>query len=166
MSALIDAVPVVSAARSCVGTSMPDAVSATPVAVGGSDSATDSSGEAQTARQQSNGRGHSAANTAINVTSTELLESGNGCGVSVTVTNNGSTALSTNETDSPVDGTSQSDWNGAATVAATGDTHIWVPGQALSIDLTAGKTTPPSRVTVVTGSGGAATAFPTGDVTC
>lgn len=139
----------------------------TLVAFGGVYTVTANSVEqVQDARHQQEQQLHSTQETAINVTSTELLGSGSGCGVDVTVTNNGSTTLSIEETDILVDGIYQSGWADAATVDGDSGTDIWLPGQALSVQLTDGIDTPPSRVKVVTGSGVAATAFPDGDVSC
>jgi flagellar protein FlaF len=150
-----------------VSTSMAIVFLGTLVAFGGIYTATSNTVEqVQTTTDAEDERLYSTQKTAINVTTTELLGSDDGCGIDVTVTNNGSTTLSVAETDILVDGVYQTGWADAATVDGDGDTDIWLPGQALSVQLTAGIDTAPTRVKVVTGSGVAATAFPTGDVSC
>lgn len=125
----------------------------------------------QNTQQERNTQPESTEKIAINVTSTELFVGVEGCGVSVTVINNGLMQLSVTVTDALVDGVYQSDRRDVATISnksGTGDsdTAIWLCDQTLSANLTDGGDTSPTRNNAVADSDGAASVVPTGDVPC
>ncbi|MCG1002944.1 MULTISPECIES: fla cluster protein FlaF [Halobacterium] len=95
-------------------------------------------------------------NTVVNVTNATYNASGEE-NVAVSVTNEGSTTLSVNETDILVDGEFQPrdryvDWD----VEGQTNTTLWLPGETYNVTLAAG--TSGSRVKVVTAGGVTATA--------
>jgi flagellar protein FlaF len=119
----------------------------------------------QDARQAEGELATSVRDTAINVTSTERFNPDNGCGVNITVTNNGTTPLSVNDTDVLVDGRYQTGWRASATVDGDDGTDAWLPREALNASFT-GFDSPPDRVRVVTETGVAVTGFPGGALAC
>jgi flagellar protein FlaF len=115
---------------------------------------------------QADQRAHRAAiaETAVNITSTDV--SVTGCSVEVRVNNTGSTELLVNETDLLVDGEYRTGWEADATVDGDADTDLWLPGEQLVVAVTDGITEAPDRVKVVTGPGVAATQRIEGGVVC
>lgn len=101
--------------------------------------------------------------TAITVTDVEIVRTTD-CTVQINATNDGSTELGLNDTDVLVDGKYHDGWQADATVDGDGETFIWLPGDRLSLNVTADGT--PSRAKVVTGSGVAASGRYTGVASC
>lgn len=116
----------------------------------------------QNANEDQRQRMDTVQRTAVNVTRADRLDS---CGVDLNVTNEGSTELSVNATDILVDGEYQTNWSDDATVEGV-DTDVWLSGENLSVTIDDGITSDPSRVKVVSETGVATTAFPTGDTLC
>jgi len=93
-------------------------------------------------------------NTAINVTSAVYSDADDE--VTITANNTGATALSLNVTSLLVDNGFEQGWEPNATVDGNDGTDLWLPGETVTINVTA--TTQPARVSLTTGSGVSATA--------
>jgi len=102
--------------------------------------------------------------TAIAITSTDVLTAP--CGIEVAVNNTGGTELSVDGTDLLIDGEYRTGWAADATVDGDNGTDVWLPGERLVVTVTDGIDTAPDRVKVVSGPGVADTARVTGGVSC
>lgn len=110
---------------------------------------------AHDARDAQQDRFDSIADSALNITSVEVLTSP--CGVRVRVNNTGSSKLYVNDTDLLLDNGYRTAWEDAAVVDGTADgsepgTDLWLPGERLTIEET-GLDAAPRSVKVVSGPG-------------